>query len=115
MSDLVSRAPLAELQRYSRRMGWRVPWFGIELALDETDRVVGRALALERRDNDLPLALRKVTQLLHKCLKILRLHEIAAGRRPHDRGSSYLICELGHARYDLKKHSWRKTRRKIST
>jgi hypothetical protein len=30
-------------------------WVGIELALDETDRVVGRALAPERRDNDLPL------------------------------------------------------------
>jgi hypothetical protein len=44
-------------------------WVGVELALDETDRVVGRALALERRDNDLPLALRKTTQLLDKCLK----------------------------------------------
>jgi len=46
----------------------------LELALDEADRIAGRALALQRRNHNLPLALREITQLSDKCLKIMRLH-----------------------------------------
>jgi hypothetical protein len=47
-----------------------------------------------RCHDDLPLALREITQLRDKCLEILALHDILASRRAHERGSSYLICQL---------------------
>jgi predicted dithiol-disulfide oxidoreductase (DUF899 family) len=71
---LVSRAPLAKLQAYKRRMGWRVPWassansdFNLDLGASSTEEQMReQILRIGGRDVDLAEALDGLPPIAHQ-------------------------------------------------
>ena len=70
---LVSRAPLAKLQAYKRRMGWTIPWassansdFNFDLGASSTEEQVREMLRIAGRDVDLAESLEGLPPIAHQ-------------------------------------------------
>ncbi len=70
---LVSRAPLAKLQAYKRRMGWNIPWassansnFNFDLGASSTEEQLREMTRIAGHDVDLAEALEGLPEIAHR-------------------------------------------------
>ena len=70
---LVSRAPLAKLQAYKRRMGWSIPWassansnFNLDLGASSTEEQLREQTRIAGRDIELAEALEGLPPIAHQ-------------------------------------------------